>query len=103
MTEDHDAKIISVLAFDLSYRSVTNESYTEAVIIDMSERKGSYQLGKPHAYAIAQNLAKIEKSLSHMASGFKRIRVDAYSSRDRAQEKKKIRERIDQMRGKRND
>lgn len=42
MNENHDAKIVSVLAFDVYFRSTTNESCSECLVIDMPERKGSY-------------------------------------------------------------
>ena len=101
MHENHDAKIASVLGFDVSYRSATNETYGETLVIDMSERKGSYQLGKPHLYSIAQSLEKLQKDLGHVVSGFKRIRADIYTSSDRAQEKRAIREQVERARAER--
>jgi hypothetical protein len=101
MHENHDAKVESVLAFDVSYRSATNETYTETLVIDMSERKGSYQLGKPHLYSIAQSLEKLQKDLGHLVSGFKRIRADVYDSDDRAAEKKAMQEQIEKARAER--
>ena len=101
MHENHDAKVASVLAFDVSYRSATNETYSETLVIDMSERKGSYQLGKPHLYSIAQSLEKLQKDLGHVVSGFKRIRADVYSSDDRAAEKKAMQEQIEKARAER--
>jgi hypothetical protein len=101
MHEDHDAKVASVLAFDVSYRSATNETYSETLVIDMSERKGSYQLGKPHLYSIAQSLEKLQKDLGHVVSGFKRIRADVYTSDDRTEEKKAMREQLEKARAER--
>lgn len=101
MHENHDAKVASVLAFDVSYRSATNETYSETLVIDMSERKGSYQLGKPHLYSIAQSLEKLQNDLGHVVSGFKRIRADVYSSDDRAAEKKAMQEQIEKARAER--
>jgi len=101
MHENHDAKVASVLAFDVSYRSATNEIYSETLVIDMSERKGSYQLGKPHLYSIAQSLEKLQKDFGHVVGGFKRIRADVYSSDDRAAEKKAMQEQIEKARAER--
>ena len=83
MTQDLDGKLASVLAFDLQYESVTGKLYRECVVIDMSEHKGAYQLGKPHLYSIAQSLEKLQKDVGHVVSGFKRIRTDIYTSEDR--------------------
>lgn len=101
MHENHDAKIASVLAFNVFYRSATNQAYSESLVIDMSERKGSYQLGKPHLYSMAQSLEKIQKDLGHVVSGFKRIRADVYSSVDREEEKKAIHEQLEKARAER--
>lgn len=101
MTENFDAKITSVLAFDLTYKSATGQGYQETIVIDMSEHLGSYQLGKPHLYSIAQSLEKIEKDLGHVVSGFKRIRTNVYTSEDREVEEAAIRERIDRERAER--
>ena len=98
MHENHDAKIASVLAFDVAYHSATKEGYRETLIIDMSERKGSYQLGKPHLYSIARSLEKLQKDLRQVVSGFKRIRTDIYDSDDRDQERKDMEQRREKAR-----
>ena len=72
--------------FEIEYKSVTGGKYKEKTIIDMSEMKGSYQLGKPNLYAIAQSIVKIQKDFGHIVSGFKRIKSDIYTSEDREME-----------------
>src|SRR5471030_212282 len=64
MTQGHDGKIESVLAIDISYESTTGVKYTEQSMIDMSELKGEYQLGKPNLYSIAKSLEKIQEDIS---------------------------------------
>jgi hypothetical protein len=86
MTQDHDGKIASVLAFDVEYQSATGKHYRDAISIDMSEYKDSYQLGKPHLYAIAQSLDNIEKDIGHLTTGFRRLKTDVYTSADRESE-----------------
>lgn len=98
MTENFEAKIASVIAFELKYKSATGLNYKETLIIDMSEHKGSYQLGKPHLYSIALSLEKIQKDIDRIVSGFKRVRVDVYTSADRESEQAAIRARIDRER-----
>ncbi|OCH29007.1 hypothetical protein A6E12_08300 [Aliivibrio fischeri] len=78
-----EEKIKSVLSFDLSYESATGKKYKETVIIDMSELKSDYRLGKPHLYSIAQSLDKIQTDIHHLSTGFKRIKVDSFTSHDR--------------------
>jgi hypothetical protein len=95
MTEDFDGKIASVLSFDISCESASGKKYSETFVVDMSEYKGTYQLGKPHMYAIAQSLEKLQRDIGHIASGFKRIRADVYTSQDREVEDKLRRERME--------
>ncbi len=100
MAQDHDQKIESVLLFEMEYKSVTGSKYKERTIIDMSEMKGHYQLGKPNLYAISQSLEKIQKDFGHIASGFKRIKTDVYSHEDRAQEYQERMQQIEEMKAK---
>jgi len=86
-TQDFEGKSASVLSFKLSYRSVTGKQYSEEIILDMSELRGRYQLGKPSLYAIAKSLESIEKDIGHITSGFKRVQADVYSSEDRRLER----------------
>jgi hypothetical protein len=86
LTEDHDGTIGAILALDVTYRSATGKAYSDSLVIDMSELKGGYQLGKPHAYAIAQSLEKIQQDIHHLSTGFHRIKTNVYTSQDRAQE-----------------
>lgn len=94
MTKNHDQKIQSVLLFDIHYKSATGKKYCEKTVIDMSEMKGSYQLGKPNLYAISQSLEKMQRDIGHTVSGFKRIRTDTYTHEDRERE---YQERIQQI------
>ncbi len=88
MTEKFDQKIESVLIFEVRYRSATGKAYQENFRIDFSEFKGRTQIGKPHLYAIAQHLEKIQKDFHHLATGFKRLKADVYNNDDRERERK---------------
>jgi hypothetical protein len=69
--------------------------------MDMSEKKGSYQLGKPHLYAIALSLEKIQTDFRHVVTGFKRMRVDVHTSDDRKEESDELHERLEAERASR--
>ncbi|MDT8878048.1 hypothetical protein RSO68_01030 [Halomonas saccharevitans] len=86
-TQDFEGKSASVLSFKIEYESATGKKYSDEIIIDMSEIKGRYQLGKPNLYAIASSLEKLQKDVGHIVSGFKRVKADVYSSDDRKEEK----------------
>lgn len=99
MTKNYDAKIASVLAFDLEYRSFTDNIYDDTIIIDMSEYKGTYQLGRPNLYSIAQTLEKIQKDIHHITTGFRRIRANVYTTSDREAEVEELRKSRHQQNG----
>lgn len=85
--ENHDAKLSTVLAFDVEYESLTGKKYKDTLVVDLSEYKGTHQLGKPHLYAIAQSLEKLHKDFERLAGGSRRLKADVYSEEDRARER----------------
>lgn len=87
VTEDYDAKIATVLDYQVEYESITGKKYKDHIIIDMSEQEGLIQLGKPNLYAIAKSIEEIQKDFSHVVSGFKKIHADVYNKEDRDIEK----------------
>lgn len=93
MTADYEGKIAAVIAFDVTYESSTGIKYHRALVVDMSEHKGAYQLGKPHLYAIAQSLERLQKDIGQVVSGFKRIRSDVFTAQDREAEDEERRKR----------
>jgi hypothetical protein len=97
MTEKFEAKIKSVLILVVRYKSATGKDYVDRYRIDFSEFKERTQIGKPHLYAIAQHLEKIQQDFSRLATGFNRIKADVYNSEDREKEKKEWEERREQI------
>ena len=89
-TQDFEGKSASVLSFKVEYKSATGKKYSDEIIIDMSEIKGRYQLGKPNLYAIANSLEKLQKDVGHIVSGFKRVKADVYTSDDRKEEREEL-------------
>ncbi|RQM70880.1 hypothetical protein [Aeromonas hydrophila] len=100
-TEDFEGKSSSILSFKLSYKSATGKKYTDEIILDMSELKGRYQLGRPNLYEIAKSMEKIQKDIGNIASGFKRLKIDVYSSEDRQVEKEKMEKRFAEQKAQR--
>jgi hypothetical protein len=97
MTEKFEEKIKSVLTFLVRYRSATGKRYKDRYRLDFSEFKGQTKIGKPHLYAIAQHLEKIQQNFHRLASGFNRIKADVYNSEDREQERKEWEEHREQL------
>ena len=96
LTEDNDGKLASMLAIEVVYSSTTGKRYSDVLVVDMSELKGGYQLGKPHAYAIAQSLEKIQNDMHHLSTGAHRIKANVYTSEDRAKERVEAQARREQ-------
>lgn len=103
MTNDHEGKIASKVSFDLTYKSVTGAKIKDTIVIDMAEYKGTYRLGTPHLYSIAQTLQKLEKSIANVASGQRRIKTDIYTEEDRAKAFEETKKRHDEQRKKSGD
>jgi len=97
ITKDFDAKIASVITYDIEYESVTGKRYSDQITIDVAELKGMNQLGTPNLYAIAQSINKIQKEFSHVVSGFKKIHADVYTAEDRNREETEQKAYIEKM------
>lgn len=100
-TGDFEGKLASVLSFKLKYKSATGKKYSEEIILDMSELKGRYQLGKPNLYAIANSLEKMQNDIGRIVSGFKRIKTDIYSADDREAEREEMEKRFAEQKNQR--
>ncbi len=92
MNKQFDQKIKSILLFNVKYESVSKKRYQDKFRLDLSEFKGSCQIGKPHLYAIAQNLEKMQKDIHGLATGSQRIKADVFDSEDRENERKELEE-----------
>ena len=86
LSQNHEAKMSSVLLFDLEFDSVTGVKYEEQVVIDMSELRGIGQLGIPNLYSIAKSLEKIKDDFAHVTSGSRKINTNIFTSEDRTKE-----------------
>ena len=96
MTKDFDGKTASVIAFEVEYEGVTGKKYKDILSIDMSEHKGTYQLGKPHLYSIAQSLEKLQKDVANLVGGSRRVSANVYTTKDREAEHAAIMKRHNQ-------
>lgn len=97
ITKDFEAKIASVITYDIEYESVTGKRYSDQITIDVAELKGMNQLGTPNLYAIAQSIKEIQKEFSHVVSGFKKIHADVYTAEDRNREEAEQKAYIEKM------
>lgn len=88
MTEQFDKKIEARLLFKSTCQSATGMSYERQHVIDLSELKGIQRIGEPPLQKIAKSVEKLQQDMQHLASGFKKLKVDVYDSDDRDSERR---------------
>ena len=102
LTQQYNEKIESIIVIEISYQSTTGVKYIEQSIVDMSELKGAYQLGTPNLYSMAKSLEKIQKDISHIVSGHKKISAQIYTAEDRQKEEEDLKAFIEKNQNKHN-
>jgi hypothetical protein len=75
------------------YKSVTGTQHEFQYPIDFKQLIGLSTIGEPPLREIGKQLEKLAKSLSSMEGGWKRMKIDVYSARDRAEERRQYIER----------
>lgn len=91
----HYEKIIDKnIKIQISYRNAEKKDISEIISLNMSRYKGIHELGEDPLNQLAKAIEAIKEDIGHIASGFKHIGVDTYSSQDRA----KIKEKYDHWR-----
>jgi len=88
MTEQFDEKIKAPLLLKSTCRSATGVSYHREHVIDLSELKGIVRIGEPPMLKIAKSIEKLQENVEHLASGFRKLKVDVFDSDDRDSERK---------------
>lgn len=87
MTKNFESKIKARLIVEVVYSSSTGKSYNDNIPVHFEQFEGYGTIGTPHLYAMAKALEKIERNMDHLVTGFKRLRVDTYSEKDRRRER----------------
>lgn len=83
LTEGHASKLGTRVLVTCRYRNATGVRYEMPCVLDLSELKGISRIGEPPLIKISKQIESIAKSIDHLASGFKRLKVDGYSQADR--------------------
>lgn len=90
LMDGHASKLDSRVFIHCRYRSATGARYESQCVLDLSEIKGISRIGEPPLLKIAKQLEVIAKDLNHLTTGFKRLRVDAFSQSDRDAERAEL-------------
>lgn len=70
----------------LNYKNISQEYITEKFLIDTEQFNGLSTIGNNPLLEISKNTKKIADSISHVSSGFKKIKVETYNKIDREEE-----------------
>lgn len=87
LMDGHASKLDTRVFVHCRYRSATGVRYENQCVLDLSELKGISRIGEPPLLKIAKQLESIGKDLNHLTTGFKRLRIDAFSQVDRDAER----------------
>ena len=94
LADGDPTKVETQIHLTCRYKAVTGTEYTVEQVLDLSELKGSAQIGEPPLLKIGKHLEKMQSDLHSLITGFKRLGVDVYNDADRAVERKELQERI---------
>lgn len=84
--QNYAEKLKTTVVATTTCRGATGVVYRREHTIDLSELEGVERLGTPPLLLMARALGKIETEVGHLASGFRHLRVDTYTSADRQKE-----------------
>ncbi len=70
-----------------SYRSATGQAFKEEFNLDFEHFRGMVTVAKSPLYKIADLLEKIQREWDHIASGFRRIKVEVWDQADLEKER----------------
>ena len=87
LMDGHASKLDTRVFVHCRYRSATGVRYENQCVLALSELKGISRIGEPPLLKIAKQLESIGKDLNHLTTGFKRLRIDAFSQVDRDAER----------------
>jgi len=83
------------IELQITYKNELNEIISEDFILNMSQFKNISQIGSDPLQEIADNIEKIEKSISNISNGWKTIKVDIFDNEDRIRMQEKLKERFE--------
>lgn len=87
MTNHFDDKMATRVSVHSQSKSALGAIYRTTHTLDLSEIKGMERIGTPPLIKIAQSIEKLEKSVDHLSSGFRKLQVDVHTSEDREAER----------------
>ena len=69
------------------YRDMLGKEHTAECPIDFLQFLGLTRIGTPALRSIADDMEKLRRSVANLETGWKRLRVETYTARDREEER----------------
>jgi cell division protein FtsL len=84
----HDKELADKsIELKITYSNSLSDQFNQKFILNFSQFASFTQLGTPPLIKIAEHLNSIEKNIESIASGFKKLKIDIYDSKDSEEEK----------------
>jgi hypothetical protein len=74
----------------VSYEDMFGRKYKASYPIDFLQFLGLTRIGTPALRSIAEDVHRLRESIGHLESGWKRLKIDTYSTADRAAENARL-------------
>lgn len=97
MYERYDAKLVSQISIEITYKNAVGSNFKENFLLDFSELKGITRIGEPPLLTIAKHVKKLSEEFDKVTSSG-RLRVDTFTSEDRRSEQLERQRRLDESR-----
>lgn len=97
MNEHFEEKLQTQVTIRSRYRSASGQTKERQHVIDLSELKGVQRIGEPPLLKIAKNIEKLQGDLHKVATGFQKLKVDVFTSKDRERYRKEREEEPEQL------
>jgi hypothetical protein len=86
-----DRALEHVAEVDIKYQDVEGNLYHSKAHLNFTEYKGISELGGGDPlYKISSTLEKMQKEIGNLTSGYRKLKTDVYTSRDRAKEREEL-------------
>ena len=94
----HDKELADKsIELKVTYSNSLSEQFNHKFILNFSQFAFFTQLGTPPLIKIAEHLKSIESNIESITSGFKKLKIDIYDSKDREEEKKSTLKAFDEL------
>ncbi|MDP2141971.1 MAG: hypothetical protein Q8L20_14285 [Gammaproteobacteria bacterium] len=92
-----DRALTYTAEIDIDYEDYEGMKFHSRVVLDFSEYNGVSEIGGDAIEKMSSSLEKIQKDVSHFATGFKKLKTDVYTSEDREKHEAMLQKRFEEQ------